>query len=375
MKRLVILRSNPIDPDPRVEKIARSLTRAGWQVTVLGWNKGGDAPPDEIQDGYRLIRLPIRARFGRGLANLGHELRWQLGLFSWLLRRRREYDCLHACDFDTILPALICQILGRKKVVYDIFDFYADMLRNTSSWLISVIRRIDLWAIGRADAVIIADESRISQIAGSKPKRLEVIYNSPEEISLPAGDGSNRRAAESLRVAYVGLLQAERGLFVLLDVLERHPEWSLDLAGAGAEQPELLERIRSLPNVSWHGRVVYADALRINDGADVLCALYDPVIPNHKYASPNKIFEAMLLSKPVLVAYGTNTDRIVATADCGVIVEYGELDSLESALGRLAADPRLRAELGSQGRRAYDATFAWSLMEKRLRSLYQAVCG
>ncbi len=62
-----------------------------------------------------------------------------------------EYDVIHACDFDTILPAILIKSLYGKRLVYDIFDFYADHLRATPMIIKMIIRRVDLWAIGRAD--------------------------------------------------------------------------------------------------------------------------------------------------------------------------------------------------------------------------------
>ena len=101
----------------------------------------------------------------------GALVRWQAGLTRWLMDHRREYDIIHACDFDTILPALWCRQWG-KVVIYDIFDFYADHLRATPEWVKFLIRRLDLALIHQADAVILADDSRKEQIVGAAPRRL-----------------------------------------------------------------------------------------------------------------------------------------------------------------------------------------------------------
>jgi len=370
--RILICRSNPVAPDPRVEKIARSLSCAGYQVSILGWDRSGELPASSQQDGITLLRLPIVAEFGSGLANLPNLLRWQLGLMRWLVRRRKEYDIIHACDFDTILPALASQALFAKKVVYDIFDFYADHLRATPELFKKAIRFIDLKAIGRANAVILVDESRREQIRGAKPHYSTVIYNSPEEQDIPEVGRSSETGC-SLRLAYVGLLQVERGLFEMMALLERHPEWCLDLAGFGGDEARIRAQAERMPNVHWHGRVPYHRALELSQAADVLFATYDPAIPNHRFSSPNKIFEAMLLGKPVLVAKDTNMDRIVQQAECGLIVEYGDEGVLESALTQLAQDDTLRKRLGDNARQAYETSYSWQAMQARLEELYRHV--
>jgi glycosyltransferase involved in cell wall biosynthesis len=372
--RVLICRSNPLAPDPRVEKIARALAGAGYEVRLLGWDRSASLPALSRGNGLEVRRLPIRAEFGQGLANLPNLLRWQWGLWSWLARNRRDYDAIHACDFDTVLPALLAKKLWGKKVVYDIFDFYADHLRSTPGRLVRLIRAADLGAINRADAVILADDSRREQIRGSSPRRCTVVYNSPEDLRCEL-EGSFAPAAAvtpgSLRLCYVGLLQVERGIMELLEVLSRRPQWRLDLAGFGGDEAAITAKIRAMPNVAWHGRIPYRQALGLSLQADTLFATYDPAIPNHRYASPNKVFEAMMLGKPVIVARGTNMDRMIAAAGCGIVIEYGDTAALEDALARLAAGPELRRKLGENARRAYDATYSWAVMEKRVTSLYQ----
>ena len=373
--RVLFTRSNPIAPDPRVEKEAVALAEAGYKVTLLGWDRSGKLPERDIISGLVCHRLPIAARYASGMRNLPALLRWQAGLFSWLVRRRREYDLIHACDFDTVLPALLCRQLFGKKVVYDIFDFYADHLRATTGWVKRMIRAADLRVINQVEAVILVDDARRAQIAGARPRRLEVIYNSPAEpVPTPATpQGYHRPAGNRLHLVYVGLLQSERGLFEALNVLERHPEWSLDLAGFGGDEEDLRQRAESLSNVCYHGRVPYEQALALSQRADVLFATYDPAIPNHRYSSPNKLFEAMLLGKPVIVARDTNMDRIVEASGCGQVVPYGDETALETALLSLAEDSGMRRQYGENARRAYEAEYSWTKMRQRLLTLYQEI--
>lgn len=370
--RILITRSNPISPDPRVEKTGRALIAAGHSVRALGWDRTGNLPIAETRQGVPVTRLPIRAEFGKGMGNLPQLLRWQWGLWCWLIQHRAEFDLIHACDFDTILPALWLKAFHGKHVVYDIFDFYADHLRATPQAFKRIIRQVDLWAIGRADALILVDETRIPQVAGSRPRSLTIIYNSPEDVSRnltlpekPVGGG--------FRLAYIGLLQVERGLLEMLSVLRSHPGWQLDLAGFGGDEAIILSAADGLPNVHWHGRVSYERALQLSAQADMLFATYDPSIPNHKYSSPNKVFEAMMLGKPIIVAAGTNMDRIIAEADCGSVVPYGDISSLESTLVTLASDPQLVRKFGINARQAYEIHFAWSIMSQRIAGLYERV--
>ena len=358
-----------------MEKEANALTSAGYPVRALGWDRTAALPLQETRASWEIVRLPIRADFGHGMGNLSQLMRWQWGLWLWLVRHRQEYDLIHACDFDTVLPAMLIKFLWRKPVIYDIFDFYAEHLRHTPGWIKSLIRRMDLWAINHADAVILADDSRREQISDAQPRRLTVLYNSPEGVPGTMKGEDFRPPGSRYHIAYIGLLQVERGLMEMLEVLRRHLDWTLALAGFGGDEEHILSVAQRLPNVTWHGRIPYERALQLSASADVLFATYDPAIPNHRYSSPNKIFEAMMLGKPTVVAGGTNMDRIIRQADCGLVVQYGNVEELEAVLSRLAEEPALRLRLGENGRRAYEATYDWQLMRQRLLALYAELTG
>ncbi|RCK77230.1 MAG: Glycosyltransferase [Anaerolineae bacterium] len=368
---VVICRSNPISPDPRVEKIARTLFKAGWSVTIIGWDRSGQLPPTEKKEFAKLIRLRIKANYGTGLNNLPVLLVWECLLLAWLFLHRKEYRIIHACDFDTILPSLVMKWFFRKKVVYDIFDFYADHLRRTPEWIKSLIRIVDKWAIHNADAIILVDDNRQHQIEGAKPQKTVIIYNTPEDVNVPVLDGTT--GSYRLKIAYVGLLQIERGLLDLLTVLENHPEWHLFLAGFGGDQQEILKKAENLTNVHWYGRICYEDAIALTAQCDVVIALYDPKIPNHRYASPNKLFEAMMLRKPIIVAENTNIDSVVKKFLCGIVISYGNLSQLEDALLKLANNQALREQMGVNGRRAYETQYSWNEMSERLLRLYSSI--
>ncbi|MEZ0348902.1 MAG: glycosyltransferase family 4 protein [Thermus sp.] len=367
MKRVLILRSNPVEPDPRVEKEARALAEAGYQVRVLGWDRIGRSPRQERKDYGTLERIFIRAHFGKGLANLPALLRFQVALLKFLFQHRSEYDIIHACDLDTVVSAYVAGLLFHKKVVYDIFDFYAEMLRHTPNWIKRAVKHLDIWLMGKVDAVILADEARKEQIRGAKPKRLQIIYNSPDTL----WECRESYSSPPLRIVYVGLLQVERGILQMLEVLHTHPEWELDLAGFGGDEERIRQEAEKLPNVRYHGRIPYEETLRLTCTAHVLFATYDPSIPNHRYSSANKLFEAMAFGKPIIVARGTGMDRLVESLGLGYVVEYGNVRELEATLRRIAGwTEEQRRAFAERAKAVFEQHFSWEKMKKRLLALY-----
>lgn len=371
LKCVVFLRSNPIQPDPRVEKTARTLAMNGFKVIVVGWDREGLFLEQEGRDFGKICRIKIYAKFGKGLRNIFHLIKWQLALIKWLFKNRKIYSYIHACDFDTVIPAIICKVLLRKKVIYDIFDFYSDMLRNVPDFIKKVIRKIDLLIINKVDAVIIADESRVKQIKGSYPRKLEIIYNSPPKI---LDIHVEEKKGKSFLVCYVGLLQKERGIIEMINVIRKNPTWKLILAGYGGDEDLIKEACKGIKNIEFLGRVTYENAIKIYSISDLMFATYDPSIPNHKFSSANKLFEAMMLGKPIIVAKGTGMDTLVTKYKLGFIVDYGDESQLEAVLKEIEHwDIKERNKFSERVKQTYLENFAWEIMEERLINLYNEI--
>ena len=371
MSSAVIVRSTNISPEPRAEKTARWLRRMGHSVQILGWDRSAALPRHEATDDYVVHRVPLAASYGSGIRTLVPLLRWQWAALRWLVSHRREYAYIHACDFDTVIPSFVAAKLFGKRLVYDIYDFYVDS-HYVPGAARELVRRAELWFAEHADGVIIVDRSRLPQLDGARPRRLTVVYNTPEP---PRADASAQAAPSrepgSLRVAFVGLLSAERGLMQAIEVVRRHPSWTLDIAGYGGDVERVSAAARALPNATFHGQVPYDRCLSLSGAADVLFATYDPAIPNHRMSSANKLFEAMMLGKPIVVARGTGMDRIVEEHDIGFVVPYGDVDALERAFAEVSAwDDAQREAVARRCRAAYTDHFSSERMFERTAALY-----
>jgi glycosyltransferase involved in cell wall biosynthesis len=56
-----------------------------------------------------------------------------------------------------------------------------------------------------------------------------------------------------------------------------------------------------------------------------------------------------------------------------VVVPYGDVPALTDALKMCREDPQLRAELGNNGRTAYEERYSWAIMEERVLNGYRSL--
>ena len=181
---IVFLRSNPVDPDSRVEKEVNSLLKAGHSLTIIAWDRNAKYSLKRsrliLENGEAdIIRFGIPATYGGGIKkNLLPLLKFQLSIYRWLKDNLDSYDVIHSCDFDTAFASSKIAFKYKKKFVYDIFDYYVDAFRVPRILKHFIVKK-DHKIINRADAVIICTEKRREQIKRSNPKRLFVVHNTP----------------------------------------------------------------------------------------------------------------------------------------------------------------------------------------------------
>lgn len=317
--------------------------------------------------------ISIKSKPGKGLSNIFQLFFYQIVLFCWLLKNRDKYDFIHAFDLDVGLPVFLLSKLTRKKYVYHILDFYSDSRSALPVFLRSTIRKIEYLVINNAEATIVCTEDRINQIHGSKPKKLVVIHNAPS-ISVGIKKLLNEKSVskedrESIVLTYVGGLSNTRFIKEVIEVIKKYPQITLNLAGMGKLTDHVKAMCSKFKNINYYGMIDYIDAIKLYLKTDFMFAIYDPNIPNHKYSAPNKVYEAMLLGKPIIVAKGTGIDRIVVDNNMGLVINYSKED-FENIIRSIIEKRIDGRELGENASHAYNK-YSWEEMKNRLIKVYK----
>lgn len=372
MKKICFIRQTAIYDDSRATKTIHSLVEKGYEVLVLGWDRDGKAAqqtqkifdPQKVHCEFYDQRL----QHGSGMKGL-----WKLlGFLRWVRKtvkkNRRQIDAIHACDLDGALGAY--GVAKKKKIpfVYDIYDYYieAHVVPNP---LRNVVEKMELNIINHADCVIICSEPRIKQIDKSSPKKVVVIHNSPA-LQVEASTPRERGEGDRIRMAFIGTLSRGRLLGEILDQIGQNQDIELQLGGLGEFVPAIEQAAQTFDNVKYYGALPYKRVLELEKEADVLFAVYDPSIPNHKFSAPNKIYEAMALGKPIVVCKGTCIDELVEAEDIGRAIEYRAEDLFACVREMMQNKPWMQA-VADRGQRLYQEKYSWDIMSDRLGNIYE----
>lgn len=374
-KRVVLLRSNPVSPDPPVEKAANTLIANGYEVAIIGWDRGSNiAERNEalaLEHGVvKIVRFGIPAIFNGGIRkNLVPLTKFQSRLYKWLKKHKNEYDIIHSFDFDTGFIANRIAKKYNKQLIYHILDFYIDSHNVPSGFLKSKVKKAEFAIINNADATIICTEKRREQIKGTKPKKLEIIHNTPKPVNQIDDSFGELGNSERCKIVYVGILAESRFLREIIKFVEQDDRFEFHIGGFGIMENEVVEAAKKCERIFYYGKLPYDKTLSLEQACDIMTAIYDPKVPNHKFAAPNKFYESLMLGKPVVMARNTGFDEIIESNCIGCLIEFDE-ESLSRGLNELINEKEEWSSMSERMKTLYKEQYSWAEMERRLVKLY-----
>lgn len=296
-----------VDYDVRLKKYIQACKATHTPYFVIGWDRMLNAKYVDEHEHQMKAYCP----YGQGKKFL-LSLRWLFYVWYYLIKNFKKYKVIHACNMENTLFAYPFKWLG-KKIVFDVYD----------SQVIKVERKLAT----KVDCLILPAEKRLNQIGVEKNKLKEFleIENVPTfEVSLYPQKGLLK---EKIHLSYVGVFQKNiRGLENLVKLVLSDERFILDIAGVGDDLEQMIkEAAAQCTRINYHGKVQYLESLQIMNNSDFIVALYYPYSSNHVYASPNKSYESLFLSTPIITSKGTLVGDKVVQANTGYVVD----DTLE----------------------------------------------
>lgn len=366
--KVLFIRSNPCQPDVRVEKELQTVLKLGHSVEVFCWDRDNDYLLKKETKSYEsgtvvYNRTGIKSLFGGGFKNnLKPLILFQIRIAKFL--SNNKYDIIHACDFDT---GLISYIFKKKsKFIYDVFDYYVDSF-SVPVLLKGTIERAECYICNNCDALILCTEERKKQIRKLNQKKIYYIHNSPKPIYVKKETGFNNG---KLNIVYVGVLGHGRMIIELLNVCKNNPQFILHIGGVGILSDLVQQFDAQCDNIIFYGKLEYIDTLTLENKCDVILALYETHIKNHIFAAPNKFYEGLYLGKPLIMIKGSGMSKIVQEKSIGILINHNEKE-LEDALYQILKNINKWKSDKERIRKIYEEDYSWNAMDNRLGNLYK----
>jgi glycosyltransferase involved in cell wall biosynthesis len=172
---------------------------------------------------------------------------------------------------------------------------------------------------------------------------------------------------------FLGRLGAAKGVFDLLQatqhLVQSFPDLKLICAGDGD-----VEEVRQRAHVLGIGKnVVTPGWVHGNDKERLLSEAWIYVLPSYSECLPMSVLEAMAAGLPVVTTPVGGTPDAVTHGVEGLLVEPGNVASLEKSISSLLADKELRIRMGEAARQKAIELFSAERVVAQLESIYREI--
>jgi glycosyltransferase involved in cell wall biosynthesis len=322
---VLMLRTLRVDNDSRATKTIDAYSSFGFDVEVISWSRGSNAPgPDYITYYYG------QGKIGSGWKNLTNFLLWIRFATVSIFKRRSRFVAIHVVDFDTACFGVPIAKLLRKRIIYDAYDHFGSTRSNRLARKLFTI--LEKMLINLSDVVILPSAVRCEQY-DIPQSNVIFISNIPNEIHVDISEVD--RSDGRIVISYVGTLQKDhRGLEFLPEICAANKNIVCELAGVGELRDFFERKSQEIENFKFVGRVSYDEALSILGRSNCTFGAYLLSADYHRYAAPNKLFEHLMLGIPLITNTGTPVAEFVERRGTGILFD-GTLADLQNVTDQL----------------------------------------
>jgi glycosyltransferase involved in cell wall biosynthesis len=388
--------------DVRVEKEARTLSAAGYDVHLLCLGRPGQRERARVgsvtvhrvhrEERYDLVRRAVKTV---GFLLTLRDVIWRREVSDFV--DEVGVDVLHVHDLPLVRTVRGVAAERDLPVVADLHENYPEAARQWRGEManprrtiqrtftpVSRLKRLEREGVQNVDRVLATTpEGRRHYLeCGADPDRVHVVSNTVDLETFDDTAAPVRGFDGEFVVAYVGSFGPHRGLETAIDAMpalvERVPHARLLLVGSAGDDAydrRLRERADATgvgDHVTFTGWVEFADVPRYVAASDVTTVLHRDN-PHTATTVPHKLFQYMALGKPVVVTDVGPLERVARTTNAGRVVPPGDGAALSDVLVALADDDGLRYELGANGRAAVRRRYNWATDGERLLDAYEGL--
>lgn len=360
--------------DSRVFKTSRTLLNSGYYVCVVALHDMALKEHETIS-GVSVHRIKLVSR-----AWSKHRLIQVLKIFEFIGRfvcRYRKFDVLHCNDLNGLFVGFCCKLTRPKIIiVYDSHEFAINDVPNQSALSIKLKKMLEGFLIRFAHSVINVSDSIANEYSR--------LYNIPKPhlvLNCPAYHEQPKRnlfrenlgiRADQTIFLYQGGLSKGRGIELLLEAFSDldTDKNVLVCMGYGPLEGLIQEKAQQQNTVFFHPAVSPDVLLNYTSSADYGILFYEDTCLNHRYCSPNKIFEYLMAGLPVLTSNLFEMKRLVETEGVGIVAEENTVEGFRNAVeASLVQDYDAIQKNVFAARKKY----CWEEQEEVLKEIYHAL--
>ncbi len=222
-------------------------------------------------------------------------------------------------------------------------------------------KRIEKFIYKNSSLILATTEAFQEEISAMKPKcQVKYVPNGTElDIFSPASEHSNVKKhlgiEDKLLVCFAGNLGIAQDLDLILDCakkLESDSRFAFLIIGSGPKENSIRRKAEDLRlnNLTILSQVPKAQISSYLCASDILLVILKNR-PVFKSFVPSKLFDYLACERPVILNVSGEASRILNSSGGGICIPPGSSDAMIKAICELAGSPKMRVEMGQNGRK------------------------
>jgi glycosyltransferase involved in cell wall biosynthesis len=397
-----MLLNAPYPPDIRVRKEVQALQAAGNTVYLLCLRRKGE-PYTEVAEGLHITRLNggtqnVTLAFWDVVMSVLfiHPL-FYFKLPAWI--KKNKIAALHVHDLPLTGTALAVRKKCGVKVIADFHENYPDALGVWFRWKKNPLarlknklfmhparwRKLEARAVHQADRIIAVVEEmkqRLIENYHTDPAKIIVVTNTESKTFIQQPLHPDIYAAHQGKfiLAYAGHIGPSRGMDTAIEGMALLKGKPIVLVITGAGSAEVMQKLANMVNelglqeqVFFYGYQPFSKFYSLMHFSNVNIIPLKLTVQTDNSA-PNKLFQAMMAGRPLLVSSCTSLKRMIESTGAGLVFQHNNAQDFAEKVLTLYNDPQLCETLGKNGLKAtMEGTLNWEYTQQYLIELYQSL--
>ena len=316
---------------PRLIKRVLALYKMKVPITVYGYERNTKSPnriPENIPV-YKLGEIVNGESYFKRLIFLSKSVKK-------ILNRNPRQSIYYVSTFDI---AFLCCLFG-KRYIYEV----SDMVYTSFPYIIrELFRCVDRILIRRSLFTLMTSEGFKAYLFGNRTvDKIDYIPHGLSDYFKNKDRNIHVFKNEKIRFSFIGLIRYPNTVFRFAKVVGKYfPEYEFHFYGfCGVNyENDLKELIQTYKNVYYHGPFKNPDDLEaIYAQTDVTVCCYDTTQINERIAEPNKLYESIFFTSPLVVTQNTFLSQRVKSLKCGYYINPFSDDSIREFIEKLTLE-------------------------------------
>lgn len=318
-KRAIVCVTNDLATDQRVRKTCLTLQKMGFYVIETG----------TLRKDSLAFNPPYSIRRKRQIFTKGalFYAEYNIRLFCYLLFAK--VDLIFSNDLDTLPAAYLVSKIRRKKIIYDTHEYFTEVPELVNRKKVQAIwKGFERLIFPKLKHIITVNHSIANMYSKEYGKNVAVVRNIPpnfqpehiktrEELNLPTN--------KHILILQGSGINIDRGAEEAVEAMKYLDDsYLLLIVGSGDVIPQLKEMVID-NNLS--DKVIFNDKMPFNElrqytlNADLGLALDKDTNLNYRFSLPNKLFDYIHSSTPVLASQLPEIANIINSYQVGYFIE------------------------------------------------------